>query len=161
MESSLLQKVTHEGRWRSVAEHTIRLGQFSLAHSDDFGTYWIEAGHRLREQISDDVLLIRFLRLALPPYIGTGMALYRGENLSRWKAGAIGLAWSARIDVARMFASGLNSFDSGGVLLTAIFPSVAIVSGPNSHSKYLGEDQFTVDPRHAENMQVLEHFPPS
>lgn len=139
----------------------MRLGHLTIKDSEVFGTYWIEAGHRIREQVGDDDLLVQFLRLALPRYTGDGAVLYRGENLTRWQTGTVGLAWSLQIDVARMFAGGLNAVGSGGVLLAARFSTSAIISGPNSHSQYLGEDQFTVDPRYAEDVLVLEHFSPA
>lgn len=125
-----------------------------------FGTYWIEAGHHIREQVADDEFLMRLLRKMLPPYKGEGIELFRGENLDRWKSGAIGLAWTMNIDTARMFAGGLNAVCSGGVLLRAHVEPAAIISGPNTHSGYLGEAQFTVDPNSLRHVSALEFFPP-
>lgn len=139
----------------------MRGGRLPHGITDDFGVHWIEAGHRMREQIADDALLIRLLRLALPPYEGESAILFRGENFVRWQAGIVGLAWTPQVDVARMFASGLNAVGTGGVLFAAKFQPSAIVSGPNGHSGYLGEEQFTVNSQHAEDLQVLELFPPT
>lgn len=124
-----------------------------------FGTYWIEAGHHMREQIGDDRLLVCLLRHLLPPYEGEAIELFRGENRDRWKSGAIGLAWSANAETARMFGSGLNAVSSGGVLLKAHFEPEAVISGPNAHSKYLGESQFTVDPLAVTTISATEFFP--
>ncbi|HQR99736.1 MULTISPECIES: hypothetical protein [unclassified Polaromonas] len=128
---------------------------------DSFGTYWIEAGHVMREQIADDQLLVRLLRRILCPYTGTSMELYRGENRSRWQNHSIGLAWTSSIETARMFGGGLNAVQSGGVLLKASFKPETIISGPNDHSKYLGEDQYTIDPFFLSDLSVVEFFPPT
>ena len=72
--------------------------------------------------------------------------LFRGENIERLKAGDIGLGWSSNPDVARTFGKGLNSTPGGGALLSGFFDPKQIIAGPIAHSKYLGEDQFTVDP---------------
>jgi hypothetical protein len=114
----------------------------------------------MREQIADDRLLVRLLRHLLPPYSGDALTLYRGENSTRWAAGSVGLAWTDKIDVARMFGGGLNAFNSGGVLLRGVFGPTAIISGTNAHSSYLGEAQFTVDPFGGAHIVVLETFPP-
>ena len=115
----------------------------------------------MREQIADDQLLCKMLRHALPPYQGSELKLYRGENIERWHARKLGLSWTTRIEVARMFASGLNAVRTGGVLLEGTFAQQAIISGPNSHSRYLDEEQFTVDPSLAEDLRQLENFPPA
>jgi len=88
------------------------------------------------------------------------MELYRGENRNRWQNHSIGLAWTSSIQTARMFCGGLNAVQSGGVLLRASFKPEAIISGPNDHSKYLGEDQYTIDPFFLSDLSVVEFFPP-
>jgi hypothetical protein len=124
-----------------------------------FGTYWIEAGHHIREQIGDDKLLVRLLRHLLPRYEGDTIELFRGENRNRWENKTIGLAWTANLDTARMFGGGLNAVGTGGLLLRARFESEAIISGPNAHSIYLGEGQFTVDPFAGTAILVVESYP--
>ena len=57
------------------------------------------------------------------------------------------------------FGSGLNAVGSGGVLLKAHFEPEAIISGPNAHSNYLGESQFTVDPFAVTTILATEFFP--
>jgi hypothetical protein len=124
-----------------------------------FASGWITAGHHIRDRIADDTLLVRVLRHVLPPYDGEARVLYRGENRDRWNARRVGLAWTPDIETARMFGHGLNAVTSGGVLLTAHFEPEAIISGPNAHSRYLGEAQFTVDVSTATSLVAIEFFP--
>src|SRR5437763_7935594 len=160
MAIDVLREITTSKCWRAVAK-SIAFHQRRLPASiDDFGTYWIEAGHRMREQISDDRLLCDLLRSTLPNYIGETITLYRGENLNRWRAGAMGFAWTRRIAVARMFARGPNAVRGGGVLLHGAFAPRSIISGPHVHSNHLQEAQFTIDPFLAEGVKPLETYPP-
>ena len=159
MNTEQLEKITEENRWLDIANE-IMAGSL-LLNSEEFNTYWVVAGHRVREQISNDRKLINLLRILLPPYNGVTLHLYRGENQIRFNAGSIGLAWTTEIRVAQMFGQGLNSCPSGGILLKAKFQPEAIICEPNRHSKYLGEYQYTVDPLQATNMEVVEHYPES
>jgi len=160
MSLDALREITKENRWQAVAESFLFNNTSFPAGSDDFETFWIEAGHRIREQIANDQLLSHLLRRLLPPYIGSSMTLYRGENLSRWNQGVIGFSWTENIEVAQMFARGLNAIHSGGVLLCGQFSPDAIISGPNNHSEYLQEFQFTIDPFLANGIEQIEIYPP-
>ena len=132
----------------------------SPGQKDQFAIYWVEAGHRIREQISDDRVLVNLLRRLLPPYQGGNLKLYRGENLDRLTSNHIGFAWTSELCTAEMFARGLNAIKSGGVLLEGYFKSKAIISGPDAHSVYLGEKQFTIDPFISGEIVTLTKFPP-
>ena len=127
----------------------------------DFGSSWIQHGRRIRVLVGNDRVLCDLLRRRLPPYTGGAITLYRGENLGRWRAGTLGFAWTLNVEVARMFARGLNAVPPGGVLLRCRFEPTSIISGPNDHSGYLQEDQFTVDPFSAVGVQEIEEFPPT
>ena len=59
----------------------------------------------------------------------------------------MGFAWTDKIETARMFASGLNAVGKGGALLRVEAPVSMIMTGPSKHSIYMGEREFTVDPR--------------
>lgn len=155
-----LRKITDTIRWSEVVESVVIHRKSIPATPDEFGTYWIEAGHRIREQANDDPLLTKLLRLLLPQYQGESITLYRGENLVRWQSGSVGFAWSQNIETAEMFGRGLNSLMGGGLLLQGFFRPEAIISGPNGHSEYLGEHQFTVDPSLGEDIKVLKTYPP-
>jgi len=153
-----LRQVTKDGRWRKIAASLI--ANEALVAQTDFETYWIEGGHHIREQLGDDRALSKLLRVMLTPYSGGGIKLYRGENQDRLAVGALGFAWTSDVKVAEMFATGLNAVGSGGVLLSATLESPAIISGPNAHSSYLGEDQFTVDPFCGVTVQRVASFAP-
>jgi hypothetical protein len=128
---------------------------------DDLASRWIVSGRRIREQIGNDRLLCNLLRQGLPKYTGGAVTLYRGENLGRWRAGRLGFAWTLNVEVARMFARGLNAVPPGGILLRCTFEPTSIISGPNDHSRHLQEDQFTVDPFSVAGVQEIEEFPPT
>ncbi len=85
--------------------------------------------------------------------------LYRGENVARWKAGAPGFAWTARIAAAEMFGRGWNATVSGGLLLRASVDPACIISGPNAHSRHLDEHQYTVDPYRVSGVEVIAEYP--
>lgn len=146
--------------WRNFAIVLLNESAPTSEAIDQFGTYWVEAGHHIREQIADDQVLVRLLRRLLPPYHGEAITLFRGENTDRWTSGDVGFAWTARIETARMFGSGLNAIGSGGVLLKADFQPEAIISGPNAHSSYLNESQFTIDPFAGTAISEIGSFPP-
>jgi hypothetical protein len=151
------KRTTETQAWRHCSEQMLAI-ELAPEVKDALGTHWVEAGHHIREQIGDDKHLIRFLRHALPKYTGGPCTLYRGENLDRWLSGTVGTNWTSQMEKARMFARGLNSVASGGVLLRAQFAPEAIISGPNAHSKWLNEEQFTVDPSVAASLVELERF---
>jgi hypothetical protein len=156
-----LRSIGNRGQWREEAVRvTAQSGKLSSS-VEDFETYWIEAGHKIREQISNDQQLCVLLRAILPSYSGEDRVLYRGENRSRWNRGSIGLNWTTDENVARMFAGGLNAVDGGGVLLKATFPARKIIAAPSKHSVYLQEYQFTVEPPATHEVEFLEYFPQS
>lgn len=155
------RKTTEQKGWKLRAQLFLEVPNIPVEMKEEFGTYRIEAGHHIREQISDDRQLVRFLRQLLPPYDGHILTLFRGESLERWMNGTVGLAWTPKIEVAQMFASGLNSVGSGGVLLVGPFEANAIISGSHAHSPYLGEDQLTIDPFYGTNLTAIERFAPT
>lgn len=153
--------IKEQERWAAYAESLLSERKLPFETMNQFGTYWIEAGHHIRKQIADDQQLVCLLRHLLPPYGGKAIELFRGENMDRWQSGVIGLAWSACAETARTFGRGLNALGSGGVLLKAHFEPKAIISGPNAHSNYLGESQFTVDLFAVTTILAIEFFPAS
>jgi hypothetical protein len=154
-----LREITSAAAWRGVVESFLAGSAHLPSSPEDFGTYWIEGGHRIREQVADDRLLVKFLRAVLPPYAGGSITLFRGENQDRFSAGLVGFSWTPDSKVASMFAKGLNAVGSGGVLISTTLDSPAIISGPNAHSVYLGEQQFTVDPFAATGIRSVAVFP--
>lgn len=154
-----LREITSAAAWRGVVESFLSGPAVLSFGLEDFGVYWIESGHRIREQVGDDRLLTLFLRAVLPPYTGSSITLFRGENHDRFSAGLVGFSWTPDSNVASMFAQGLNAVGSGGILITATLDAPAIICGPNAHSIHLGEHQFTVDPFAATDIRLVAAFP--
>jgi hypothetical protein len=155
------RRVTNENGWKSLAKSLLISTNLPSGMIKQFATYWIEGGYRICEQIADDRTLTRLLRHMLLPYNGPAVILYRGESIERWESRIVGFAWTTDIEVAKMFARGLNSIPIGGVLLQGQFQIEAVISGPNAHSKYLSEEQFTIDPFDGGNIMAIEKFPAS
>jgi hypothetical protein len=149
----------HVAKWNAEADALVRKIIADDAWPGNFGSAWTQHGRRIREQVGNDRLLCALLRRRLPPYEGGPVTLFRGENLGRWRAGALGFAWTPDVNVALMFARGLNAVAPGGILLRCTFEATSIISGPNDHSRRLGEHQFTVDPFSATAVEEIEEFP--
>lgn len=156
-----LRKNTERREWRSIVLRSVKARRAPFA-AELLDIYWIEGGHRIREQVGDDHALAAFLRISLTPYrhkAGEPLVLFRGENIDRLRAGRIGFAWTPSRATAEMFGSGLNAVGRGGVLLRAQF-GVEIIAGPCGHSQYLGEEQYTVDPTPQLDYEVLGEYLP-
>lgn len=122
-------------------------------------TLWTVNGGHLRRKINNDKLVAQVLSLTLPGYTGEGLTLYRGECSFLYDSGQIGFCWTPEIDVAIKFASGLNAIESGGVLLKAYAPSVAIFCSPNHHSaKQMEEFEYTCNPDLLEHITVIDRY---
>jgi hypothetical protein len=129
-------------------------------HREKCLTSWVTYGGRIREEIGDDKLLVQLLRDVLPSYKGSSLLLYRGESAERFNVGAIGLCWSSQRHTAEMFGRGLNAYYlGGGVLLSAMVDATAILSGPGKHSRWLGEEEYTIDPSAVTGVEMLQRYP--
>ncbi|ATS52144.1 conserved hypothetical protein [Xanthomonas citri pv. fuscans] len=155
---AVLEKFTESAAWSEVVADVLGgIPELPWGY-EDFGTHWIVAGHRIREQVANDRVLAQFLRKVLPPYSGASLVLFRGESRERFSAGKVGLSWSKDRAIAELFARGLNSI-GGGLVLRAAFCPEGIIAAPNAHSFYLGEHQYTVDPSAADRIEVVGKFP--
>jgi hypothetical protein len=122
-------------------------------------TLWTVNGGHLRRKIKNDNLILSVLAVSLPGYAGEGLVLYRGECRFLFDENKIGFCWTPEIDVASMFASGLNSLESGGVLLKSYAPPTAIMASPNDHSaKQMREFEYTCNPLLLNNIEVVRFF---
>lgn len=151
------------GAWRQAFIDLITNAPETVA-PDAAHSCFIEFGHRVREKVDDDRLLVGALRQLLPKFAGGGTSrgkvLYRGENRDRYQEGRIGLCWTTNRTVAEMLGSGLNAMiGQGGVLLQAYAPSLAVLAGPNAHSQWLGEEEHLVDPRLIKDVQLIARYP--
>lgn len=148
--------------------HENKLWNFFLKHyeceepitdkfREEFHLFWIERGEFICNQIKDDRLLVDMLWKILPTYRRKELTLYRGENLQRFKEQRIGLCWTEDLKIAKIFST-RNACTSGGIILSATFDKNSIISGIHSHSMYLGENEYTVDPFKLRNLQILEKY---
>lgn len=120
---------------------------------------WTVNGGHLRRKIKNDDLVLDVLLKYLPKYEGEGLVVYRGECRFLFEENKIGFCWTPDIDVATMFARGLNAIESGGVLLKAFAAENAIISSPNEHSaKQMQEHEYTCNPRLLENIEVIDAY---
>lgn len=125
-------------------------------------SHWITTGFRTRAAIRDDAIHIRAFRRALAPYSGEELVLYRGEQSSAIDSGKLGLNWSSNREAASQFARGLcTTYGYDGVLLTAVAPPEAIISGPTERSIRLREWEHIVEPDKLLNIQEIGRWPPS
>lgn len=159
-DEALVQSESSGRLWREAIEEMIRAGRPELKDSERFHTEWITRGHRIRELVNDDNLLLDAIRQWLPMYTGPSLTLYRGENIERWRSNRCGFAWTDKREIAVMFARGLNAmYGEGGILLSTVAPATAIIAGPNSHSIWLNEDEYVLDIRHLGEITELQRFP--
>lgn len=148
--------------WRSQLRAAIPTPPDTDELLDCFHTQWHVCHHFLRELVDDDDLLLDFMWAWLPKYVGPDQVLYRGENIDRFHAGKIGSAWTDKEEMADMFGGGLNAVGQGGLILRANVPASLIIAGPSKHSaEWLGENEFTVDPRTLTGVVTVATFPPN
>lgn len=145
--------------WRSVFEHLLANADRINFEKEKIHTLWTVNGGHLRRKINDDELVLSILKIALPGYHGNGLVLYRGECRFLYENQKIGFCWSPDIEVASIFARGLNALESGGVLLKAYAPEEAIMASPNQHSaEQMQEFEYTCNPRLLENIEIVRSY---
>lgn len=154
----------HRARWRALIRDLSACPPKEPEIAESFHTQWHVSGHRIRELVDDDELLMNMLWVWLPRYEGPHLVLYRGENRDRLRSERIGTSWSDQRETAYMFASGLNNTGEGGVILKVVAPSDAIIARPSWHSaEWLGEREFTVDRRKLDKSKIeqVQFFTPN
>jgi hypothetical protein len=152
-------RIEGDDAWLDFVRRHLTLLPSDEQAKSEFHLQWTVGGHRMREQLNDDETLLNMLRRWLPSYVGPNVTLFRGENIDRWRCNNIGMCWTADSNTAKMFARGLNAVHAGGVLLQCDVSSAAIIAGPSSHSLYLNEAEYTVDPRLMSNIKIVEEYP--
>jgi len=115
-----MRDITQNKQWEDECEALLKEKSFSSEFIEAFHTHWVESAHHIRPQVRDDARLIELLRHIFPRYEGRGVLLYRGENIDRFRTNSVGFCWTQDIEMARMFARGLNAVNAGGVLLSCI-----------------------------------------
>jgi hypothetical protein len=152
-------RIEGDAAWSDFVRHHLNLLPSDEQAKSEFHLQWTVGGHRMREQLNDDEALLNILWRWLPSYVGPALTLFRGENVDRWRFNEIGMCWTTTSDTAKMFGQGLNAVHSGGVLLKCDVSPTAIIAGPSSHSLYLNEAEYTVDPRLLGNVKIVEEYP--
>jgi hypothetical protein len=121
---------------------------------------WVENGDDLRSEVSDDLVLIKALWSLLPRYIGPApLTLYRGDTLWNRRRRTYGLAWTTELEIAHAYARGLcRSSQGGSVLLKTTASAQAIISAPAQGEDRYGEQEYLLDRRRLERVEVIERF---
>lgn len=158
-ERKFLDNIHSRNRWVEFVKSIDDTEPASIAMKNSFHSQWVESGAFIREKINNDSILLKLLMLLLPSYHGDSLVLYRGENKARFDKGCIGFCWTTDRSVAEMFGSGLNAYKSSGLLLRADAPACSILAGPNAHSRYLGENEFTVNPLLLSSITIIKTYP--
>lgn len=146
--------------WRQLMRELVACPPKDADIRAAFHNKWHVSHARIRALVGEDNLLVDALWIWLPRYEGPDLMLYRGENIDRYESGVIGTAWSDQERTAEVFARAQNNDGKGGVLLQTIAPAESIIAGPSAHSEYLGEREFTVDPRRLGSVIEKDRFPP-
>jgi hypothetical protein len=115
-------------------------------------SFWITYGissipKALKENL---VELIEAFKFLLPPYIGPGLTLYRGELESRHIMNVYGISWTPILDVAKMYADRRDDDEGAGVVLKIeATPDMIVASLQqfSDHTSYLVENEYLIDPR--------------
>lgn len=145
--------------WPKVFDYLSKNAHNLIFDRESIHSLWTVNGGHLRRKIMNDDLVLDVLLKYLPKYVGEGLYVYRGECRFLFNEDKIGFCWTPDIEVATMFASGLNAIESGGVLLKAFASENAIISSPNEHSaKQMQEHEYTCNPRLLENLEVIDSY---
>lgn len=160
-EKLMIDSVHDRSEWSQFMKHVLQPGFVTPELQKAFHTKWIESGHFIRAKLGDDKTLSQLLAICMPKYEGHGLTVFRGENEHRFNSGHIGFCWTENRESAEMFARGLNACRGQGFLLQAYAKPEAIFSGPNDHSRYLGEHEVTLNPSLLSDIQIISSYPKS
>jgi len=130
---------------------------------------WMDRGlHAIPMALKDDLPeFAALLKKVAPKHDGPALTLYRGQSLARFNEGVIGIAWSAKLSVAKQF--GAYRTTRGVILqlqatpdmIAAYMPtySDSVKANPKSGDQF--EDEYLVDPRHcAAHISAIETVEP-
>lgn len=152
-EYKFIEYIHENGLWDFFLDNCEFQTPITIEFKNEFHLFWIEQGENIRRQINNDRRLVEMLWKVLPLYNGKELTLYRGENIQRYKQGEIGLCWTPDLKIAKRFST-RNACEHGSVILSAKVNHNAIIAGIHSHSKYLGENEFTVDPFKIKDIKI-------
>jgi len=155
---------SYSGGWKGVLRSISNLPPVSDRFRAEFVDQWTYRGDTIRSAIFDDLALVGFLRLLLPPYAGPDRRLYRGDSAFNRRHRTYGVSWTDDLTVARAFAElNLRFYELGTVVLEADVSASAIVSAPVEHAADHGfgdEREYVVDRRGVRTVRVIERIGP-
>jgi hypothetical protein len=123
---------------------------------DGLLSFWTVYGFHIADSLKGDwTVLADSLRHHLDPYTGSEIKLYRGELASRHTSGTYGIAWTPRFKTAEMFGHRRAFGEGPGVILEITATPDMIISAPTTHSLYLNEDEYVIDPRLIREVRVI------
>jgi hypothetical protein len=121
---------------------------------------YIRHGEHIRLEVGDDLLLIRALRVLLPPYRGPAVMLFRGDGARNCRRRTYGLSWTGERAVAEDFANReWRTTEGGSVVLQTLASPEAIICAPCLHDDGYGENEYLIDRRRLGGVTVLQRFP--
>jgi hypothetical protein len=146
--------------WQHAMRATSRLDSVPRRTREVFLRLYIRSGDHIRQETGDDLVLIKGLRVLLPPYCGTAkLNLYRGQGALEPRKRSYGISWSASREVAESHAQGLWRHCRGGsvVLQTLAAPDAVISRIGHDEDRY-GEAEYLVDRRRLRRVFILEEY---
>jgi hypothetical protein len=146
--------------WKQVLQRLAKLDRVKPDMQRAWLQIHIHYGDHVRLEVGDDLLMIRALRVLLPPYRGPAVTLFRGDSFSNRCRRTYGLSWTSERAVAEDFANGDLRADIGGgsVLLQTLAPADAIICAPHRLDNRYGENEYLVDRRRLGCVTVLQRF---
>jgi hypothetical protein len=156
--------------WREAMRRIARLSPVPRPVQTSFLRLYTRFGHHIRLEVADDFVLIKALRVLLPPYKGPGVMLYRGvgdrgfddmadsyhrlyRKPRRVRALPYGISWTASYKIADAFATRHRDIPhQGSAVLQTLAPPESIIccipSGLNLQEEYI------VDTRRLQQVDV-------
>jgi hypothetical protein len=152
------------GTWTKALRVVSRLPGTSPMFRRSFLQVWLEHGDAMRQQVHcenrGDLALLDALHVLLPPYIGPGLTLFRGERACNRRYRRYGPSWTSDSDVAKAFALDAHRYaQDDGVVLATEAPAQAIISAPFQIDNSYCEAEYVVDRRLLKRVHVIDRLP--
>jgi hypothetical protein len=156
---SALSEIGDALLWPAAAQKVARLGALPLEAQTYMLEYWISSGDTIRDGVNNDLILMKALRVLLPPYRGPDLTLWRGDSFFNRRCRTYGLSWTASKDIAVGFARAQwRTFEGGSVVLETVAPASAIICAPHLLNNDYEEDEYLVDRRLLNQVTVVERL---
>ena len=147
-----------QGTLRRALMKPPSLPPMAAAARRDFREFCRTYGDSLRNDVGDDIVLIRALRALLPAYRGGPVTLFRGEGAKNRKRRAYGMSWTTVRAVAEHHAKGWWRTSRGGsVVLKVAAVAASIIASLKGFDRF-AEREYLVDRRFLTNVHVIERY---